>query len=97
MADLLHLARRLNRAMPPVALRPGFAAELRAQLDLARPEAEATRRREKDQRRRWIAGLGSAVALLGLGIVTYRTAQAVTSKGTPRPAPAGLGQEHVRV
>jgi hypothetical protein len=83
LAGLMHLARRLHTAMPPVAPRAGFTAELMTQLTLARPEAEATRLREKEQRRRWVAGIGGAVALLGLGLVTYRTAQAVTSKVGP--------------
>lgn len=83
LEGLMLLARRVQAAMPLVAARAGFTAELRAQLDQARPEAEATREREKEQRRRWVAGIGGAVALLGLGIVTYRTAQAVTSKVGP--------------
>jgi hypothetical protein len=76
VAGLMDLARRLHTAMAPVAPRPAFVAALRAQLDLAVPAAEATRLRERDQRRLWIAGISGAVALLGLGLVTYRTARA---------------------
>lgn len=91
LAELLHLARRLHRAMPPVAPRPEFTADLRAQLDQARPAAEAARRHEKEQRRRWMAGIGGAVYLLSLGIVTFRTAQAVTSKVGPWAKARGVG------
>jgi hypothetical protein len=83
LEGLMGLARRLNSAMLPVAPRPGFAAELRTQLDLARPAAEAARQKEKEQRRRWMAGIGGAVYLLSLGFVTYRTAQAVTGRVGP--------------
>ncbi|MCC7359334.1 MAG: hypothetical protein IT317_07650 [Anaerolineales bacterium] len=98
LAGLMDLARRLHAAMPAVAPRLGFAADLRAQLDLAAPAAEATRRREKEQRRLWIAGISGAVALLGLGLVTYRTARAGARAmpwGKARvPAPASaLGPE----
>ena len=102
LAGLMDLARRLHAAMPPVAPRPGFAAELRAQLALAAPAAEATRLREKEQRRLWIAGISGAVALLGLGLVTYRTARAggraMPWGKTRLPAtPAALSQEQVQL
>jgi hypothetical protein len=87
LEGLLQLARRLNAAMPPVAPRAGFAAELRAQLDQARPAAEAARQRDKEQRRRWMAGIGGAVYLLSLGFVTYRTAQALTGRVGTRAKP----------
>ncbi len=89
LEGLMLLARRVQGAMAPVAARAGFAAELRARLEQARPEVEAARRREKEQRRLWVAGIGGAVALLGLGIVTYRTAQAVTGKVGPRAKEQG--------
>src|SRR5689334_22268307 len=93
LEGLMHLATRLNAnlpaAMPPAAPRAEFAAGLRAQLAQAWPEAEAARRRDKEQRRRWMAGIGGAVYLPSLGFVTFRTAQAVTGRVAPWAKPRG--------
>ncbi len=83
LEGLMGLARRLYQAMPPVAPRPGFAAELRTKLTEWQPTAVAARQKEREQRLRWMAGLGGAVYLLSLGFVTYRTAQAVTGRVGP--------------
>jgi len=78
---LMGLARRLRAALVPVEPRPGFLAQLADQLVAARPEMEAAAR-QKEQRLLWMAGVGGALYLAGLGFVSFRAAQVVGGRLT---------------
>jgi len=73
---LISLARRLQAALTPVEPRPAFLAHLAEQLAAARPQVEAATR-QKEQRLMWVAGVGGALYLAGLGFISLRAAQAV--------------------
>jgi hypothetical protein len=83
---LLPLARRLQNSLMPVEARPAFVADLQRHLAAEHVAATATRAsvraREKEQRLRWVAGLGGALYLASLGFVSFRAAQAVTGRVT---------------
>ena len=74
--SLLALARRLQAVLTPVEPRPAFLAHLADQLAAARPQVEAAAR-QKEQRLMWLAGVGGALYLAGLGFISVRAAQAV--------------------
>jgi len=92
---LVALARRLQAALTPVEPRPAFLAQLAERLAAARPQVEAAVR-QKEQRLMWVAGVGGALYLAGLGFISLRAAQAVggrlaalvTARGA-RPAVPG--------
>jgi hypothetical protein len=73
---LIVLARRLQAVLKPVEPRQTFLAQLAEQLAAAQPKAEAAVR-QRDQRLMWLAGVGGALYLVGLGFVSWRAAQAV--------------------
>jgi len=81
--SLIGLARRLQASLTPVEPRPQFIGDLGDQLASAWPQAEAeaaVRARQKERRLMWVAGLGGALYLAGLGLVSVRAAQAVASR-----------------
>jgi hypothetical protein len=77
LAGLMALARRLQAALVAVEPPADFAAQLKAQLAAAAPAASAARR---TQRLRWMAGVGGALCLAGLGFVGYRAAHAAANR-----------------
>jgi hypothetical protein len=82
--SVARLALRLQHSLAPVEPRPVFVAELQGRLVVEHAAAAAarasTRAKEKEQRLRWVAGLGGALYLASLGFVSFRAAQAVTGR-----------------
>lgn len=77
---LMRLAGHLASTLVPLEPRPDFVAELEVKLAAERAAAAALRERAKEQRLRWVVGLGGALYLASLGFVTYRAAQVIAGR-----------------
>jgi hypothetical protein len=87
------LAQRVQAALAPVEPRAEFLVALGRQLAVDRPKALAeARARESDQRLKWVAGVGGPISLLGLGIVGYRAAQALSGRLASRTRRAAVSE-----